>query len=176
MSRDPWRDAIRVRRGDPAQLYAFLVELPADGPQHAGNAVLTLERGSVSEAMAVELFAALRDRAWTGDDELAAAIERHQLGFEPAGLVPISVSLEDLAEVLDESVASESFIDLESGVVWSGQLLDVGLFVPPELDRVVHAAQDPGGVGHRFLVTQLRARRIEVGHVGTLIERRHLER
>ena len=126
MSRDPWRDAIRVGRGDPAQVCALLVEVPADGLQHAGNAVLTLARGSVSEAMTVELLAALRDRAWIGDDELAAAVERHHLGLEPTGLVPISVSLDDVAEVLDESVASESFIDLESGVVWSGQLFDVG--------------------------------------------------
>lgn len=64
MSRDTWRDAIRVGRGDPAALCALLDELPADGLQHAGNAVLTLPRGSVSEAMAVELLAALRDRAW----------------------------------------------------------------------------------------------------------------
>ena len=125
MSRDPWRDSIRVARGDPVALGALLDELPADGLQHAGNAVLTIGSGLVSDSFVVRLIGALRERAWIGDDELAAAIERHHRRLETAELIPVSVSLEDLAEVLEESFASESFIDLKSGVVWAGELLDL---------------------------------------------------
>ena len=126
MSRDPWRDSIRVARGDPVALSAVLDELPADGLQHAGNAAMTIPSGLVSDAILVKLVRTLRERAWIGDDdELADAIERQHLGFETAELIRVSVSLEDLAEVLDESFASESFIDLESGVVWAGELLDL---------------------------------------------------
>ncbi len=126
MSRDPWRDAIRVARGDPTELAALLDEPPDDGLQHAGNAVVTIASGTIPDAVAVRLIAALRERAWIGDDELAAAIERRHLGREPVELAPISVSLEDLAEVLGESAASESLIDLDSGVVWPSQLFDIG--------------------------------------------------
>ena len=134
MSRDPWRDPIRVARGDPVALRALLDELPADGLQHAGSAVLTIGAGSVSASFVVRLIGALRERAWIGDDELAAAIERHHLRLETAELIPVSVSLEDLAEVLDESFASESFIDLKSGVVWAGDLLDLDQG-PDDFDR-----------------------------------------
>ncbi len=57
-----------------------------------------------------------------------------------------------------------------------GEVLDVGLAVATKLDRVVHAPEHARRVGHRLLVTELRARRIEVGHVSALIEGRHLER
>ena len=56
-----------------------------------------------------------------------------------------------------------------------GEGFDVRLAVTPVLDRVVHAAENRGGVGDRFLVAHLRARRIEVGHVRTLVVRRDLE-
>ena len=57
-----------------------------------------------------------------------------------------------------------------------GELLHLGLLVPPVLDRVVHPAQDPRGVGGRLLVPYLRSGRVEVGHVRALVERCHLER
>ena len=44
------------------------------------------------------------------------------------------------------------------------------------LDRVIHPAQYPGGVLHRLLVPDLRRRRVDVGDVGALVVRRHLER
>ena len=57
-----------------------------------------------------------------------------------------------------------------------GELLDVGLGVAAELDRVVHPAQHGGGVGDRFLVAELGAGRVEVGDVRALIVGADLER
>ena len=64
-------------------------------------------------------------------------------------------------------------VDGNTGV--GGELLDVGLGVAPELDGVVHPAQDAGGVGDRLLVSELRTRRVEVGDVGPLVEGGDLE-
>ena len=50
-----------------------------------------------------------------------------------------------------------------------GQGLDVLLLLAAELDAVVEAAQHPGGVGHRFLVAQLGAGGVQVGHPGSLV-------
>ena len=65
-------------------------------------------------------------------------------------------------------------VDRHAGV--RGQLLDVGLRVAAELDRVVHPAEHPRRVGDRLLVAELRSGRVEVGDVSTLVERGHLER
>ena len=44
------------------------------------------------------------------------------------------------------------------------------------LDRVIHPAQHRGGVGDRLLVPQLRAGRVQVGHVRALVVGADLER
>jgi hypothetical protein len=56
------------------------------------------------------------------------------------------------------------------------QLLDDLLPRPAVLDRVVHAAEHTCGVLHRLFVTDLRGSGVDVGHVGTLVVRRDLER
>ena len=56
-----------------------------------------------------------------------------------------------------------------------GQSLDVLLLLAAELDAVVEAAQDPGGVRHRLFVPHLRARGVQVGHLGSLVVGGHLE-
>ena len=43
------------------------------------------------------------------------------------------------------------------------------------LDPIVHAPQHPGGVFHRFLVTDLRAGWSQVGDLGALVVSRHFE-
>jgi Uncharacterised protein family (UPF0158) len=70
-----------------------------------------------------DLAAALRQRGWIGDTELAVALIDHA-EQRASELIPIGVDLDDLAEVVDQSASSESYIDLESGVVWPGELLD----------------------------------------------------
>ena len=55
------------------------------------------------------------------------------------------------------------------------QLLDVLLPEPAELDRVIHPPEDAGGVPDRFLVADLRSRRVQIGDVGSLVVGRHLE-
>ena len=52
------------------------------------------------------------------------------------------------------------------------QRLDVLLGEAAVLDAVEHPAEHPGGVLHRLLVTDLRAARLEVGHVRALVVRR----
>ena len=71
-------------------------------------------------------------------------------------------------------LVGQPVVDRHAGV--GGEVLDVGLAVAAELDRVVHAAQDRGGVGDRFLVPQLGAGRVEVGHVRALVVGGDLER
>ena len=56
------------------------------------------------------------------------------------------------------------------------ELLDDLLARAAVLDRVIHPSEYPRGVLHRFLVPDLRRIRVDVGHVGTLVVRRHLER
>ena len=71
-------------------------------------------------------------------------------------------------------LVGEAVVDGDAGV--AGQLLDILLGVAAELDGVVHAAEHPGRVGDRLLVTQLRAGRVQVGDVRPLVVRRDLER
>jgi hypothetical protein len=54
-------------------------ELPHDGLQHAGNAILTARVDNADAALAkitTELIDALRARGWDGDDDLANALGR----------------------------------------------------------------------------------------------------
>jgi hypothetical protein len=71
-----------------------------------------------------DLAAALRQRGWIGDTELAVALIDHA-EQQASELAPIGVDLDDLADVIDHPPSSESCIDLESGVVWPGELLDL---------------------------------------------------
>jgi hypothetical protein len=61
-----------------------------------------------------DLAAALRQRGWIGDTELAGALIDHA-EQRVCELVPIAVDLDDLADVIDQPPSSESYIDLESG-------------------------------------------------------------
>ena len=125
MSHDRWRDQLHDAGEDAARL-AELFEsgIPSDGLQLAGSAVLLTPPSTDLIAVTGHLAAALRQRGWIGDTELAGALIDHteQRATE---LVPIEVELDDLADVIDQPPSSESYIDLESGVVWPGELFDL---------------------------------------------------
>ena len=65
-------------------------------------------------------------------------------------------------------------VDRHPGVLGEG--FDICLAVAAELDRVVHAAQHCCGVGNRFLVSQLRAGRVQIGHVSALVVGSNIKR
>ena len=74
LSHDAWRDALR--RAPQRQPFAEVLagELPSDGLQHAGNAILTVEVDDISPSMVHAVSESLRGRDWDGDVELAQAL------------------------------------------------------------------------------------------------------
>jgi hypothetical protein len=124
---DRWIVDLRAARADPRALAALLsAELPYDGLQRAGDAVLAarVDAGDATLAyVTTELSAALRARGWDGDDILANALEDDP-GTSSSKLTPLSLDLEDLADALAENTGSEGFIDLHTGQVWTETMIE----------------------------------------------------
>ena len=70
-------------------------------------------------------------------------------------------------------LVGQAVVDGNAGEL--GQLARRLLAVAAELDGVVHAAEHPRRVLHRFLVADLAAGGAEIGHVRPLVVGRHLE-
>ena len=121
MGHDRWVDAVRAAR-DGDRLIEVLEELPRDGLQMAGNALLPHVDAEGAAAIVARLVVLLIDRGWEGDTELAAALEPDSTSRE---LRSLPVDLEDLGDALDESEGTEGFLDLETGQVWPGTLFDM---------------------------------------------------
>jgi hypothetical protein len=89
--------------------------------QLAGDGLLVALDQGMEEAplLANRCAAALRERAWEGDDDLAEQLEA-ALGQRPAPLLrPLPVDLEELADVLEGDPAyGGGRIDLRTGEVW----------------------------------------------------------
>jgi hypothetical protein len=124
---DRWIDDLRAARADPTALAELLsVELPYDGLQHAGNAILAARVDDADAALAkltTELIEALPARGWDGDDVLADALERDP-ATSSSELIPVGVDLEELADALAENAGSEGFLDLHDGQVWTETLIE----------------------------------------------------
>jgi len=124
---DRWVDELRAARADPMALADLLsAELPYDGLQHAGNALLTARAEGGAAALATvttELIEALRARGWDGDDVLANALE-HDPVTSSSKLTPVTVDLEELADALAENAGSEGFLDLHDGQVWTETIIE----------------------------------------------------
>lgn len=127
MGHDRWVDELRAARVDPVALAELLsVELPYDGLQHAGDALLTTRAEGAGTALAgvtAELVEALRARGWDGDDTLANALEQ-DLVTASLGLSPVTVDLDELADALAENAGSEGFVDLDDGQVWTETIIE----------------------------------------------------
>jgi hypothetical protein len=118
-----------LARGDGAALVQFLISKP--WPEHAlqliGDGLLVALGQGVQEASrtAGECIAALRERDWEGDDELADSLEA-RLGTAPTRLLrPLAVDLEELAMVLEgDPVYGGGRIDLRTGEVWPNSAIE----------------------------------------------------
>jgi hypothetical protein len=112
-----------LARGDGVALVQFLISKP--WPEHSlqliGDGLLVALGHGVQEASkpAGECVAALRERDWEGDDELADSLEA-RLGTAPIRLLrPLAVDLDELAMVLEGDPAyGGGRIDLRTGEVW----------------------------------------------------------
>ena len=125
MSHDRWRDQLRETRVN-ASLAALLKHgVPENGLQIAGSAILATTPSSDLAEVTASVRSALRERGWVGDSELAELLNDHAQQCASA-LVPIAVDLDDLAEAIDQTAGTESYIDVESGAVWPGELFDIG--------------------------------------------------
>ena len=125
MSRDLWLKQLRVAGADTRSIEDVLNgDVPVDGLQHAGSALLRAEPSDVLFAIARSLIEALGDRDWIGDTELIAELE-HYGHHTASDLIALPVALDELGEALDQSAGSESFIDVTNGALWPAQLFDV---------------------------------------------------
>ena len=124
MSRDVWSKQLRIA-GTDARSVADALEhdLPVDGLQHAGSAVLRVEQREPIEAVVRRLITALDQRSWIGDDDLIAELDHHAARTSPE-LLPLPVELDWLGEALDQPVSSESFIDVADGSLWPAILFE----------------------------------------------------
>jgi hypothetical protein len=125
---DEWLDNLQVARTDPHALARLLsLDLPSDGLEHAGDAVLSAIGGGsgppVLEDVAIAVIAALRERDWIGDRELADALA-HAFGAVGSELHILVVDLDGLADALGATAAGEGFLDLRTGEVWPEGVID----------------------------------------------------
>jgi hypothetical protein len=134
MSRDSWLKQLRIAGADTRSVEEVPAgDVPADGLQHAGSAVLRVERSDLLAAIACRLIEALGQRNWIGDRELIVELE-HYIDRIAPDLTTLPVALDELGEALDQFVGSDSFIDLTYGTLWPAQLFDVDQG-PADFDR-----------------------------------------
>jgi hypothetical protein len=113
-----------VVRGDHAGLVAALSQAPspADSWQVIGDGLLAAVRDGTegSADLGRECVAALRDRRWVGDEELAEALDA-ALGNGPTPMLrPLPVDLEELSTILEgDPVQGGGRVDLRTGEVWA---------------------------------------------------------
>lgn len=115
--------------GDAAGLVSVLAgePWPDDSLQLVGDGLISAVRAQVEGApgLAAACAAALHERDWEGDDELAQALGA-ALGTTPTPLLrPLPVDLEELSMVLEgDPVQGGGRIDLTTGEVWPQSALE----------------------------------------------------
>jgi hypothetical protein len=118
-----------VARGDGNALVQVLISKP--WPEHSlqliGDGLLVAFGQGVQEASgpAGECVAALRERDWEGDDELANSLKARLGTAAIRALRPLTVDLEELATVLEgDPVYGGGRIDLRNGEVWPNAAIE----------------------------------------------------
>ncbi|MFZ2012465.1 MAG: UPF0158 family protein [Nocardioides sp.] len=125
------------------------LQLIGDGLLDALGRDVTGARGPASVCVA-----ALRERDWEGDEELAAALDaRLDAGATPL-LRPLPVDLEQLADVLEgDPVAGGGRIDLQNGEVWPASAIEYAIEVGDEdeddRERWLWVANEGSRAGYR---------------------------
>lgn len=156
------RDDVRaaVYRADTDALEVALNDAawPEDALQLVGDAVLEVARQRPDDirTAARRSVAALRDRDWEGDAELATQIEA-AFGWGPTPLLKgLSVDLEELAAVLEgDPLTGGGRIDLSTGEVWPQAAIEyaeeVGEEDPDDEDeqRWLHVFCEGSRTGYR---------------------------
>ncbi|MCP4960187.1 MAG: hypothetical protein GY925_13080, partial [Actinomycetia bacterium] len=111
MSRDLWSKQLRIAGADTRLVEDVLAgDVPVDGLQHAGSAVLHAEPSEILAAITGRVIEALGERGWTGDGELIAELEHHR-DSAALDLIALPVELDQLGEALDRSAGSASHAD-----------------------------------------------------------------
>jgi hypothetical protein len=110
VAHDEWRQQLRiaVARHNAAEIAGLLEDqLPDEGLQHAGDAVLCALATDPDAAVVVttRVVDTLRARFWDGDEELADAIDA-ALGRRPGTRAPLDIDLELFADALTEPPGS----------------------------------------------------------------------
>ena len=124
MSRDLWLKQLRIAGADTRPVEEVLTDgVPVDGLQHAGSALLRVERSAVLVGVARGLMDALSERDWTGDAVLIAEHE-HDVDQTASDLIRLPVELDGVGEALDQSAGSESYIDVADGALWPAELFE----------------------------------------------------
>jgi Uncharacterised protein family (UPF0158) len=110
-----------VYRGDGTIIEMLRGRLTDDVLQMAGDGLLDAVAQGVDGAveLASRCAAALRDRSWVGDDELADQLEAALGRGATPLLYPLAVDVEELASFLEgDPIYGEARIDLKSGEIW----------------------------------------------------------
>jgi Uncharacterised protein family (UPF0158) len=120
-----WRADVRgaVYRGDGAALVALLRIgfIPDDALQLIGDGLQAalVQHVDGAQDMAAECARALRERAWSGDDELADQLEAALGTAATPMLRPLAVDLDELANILEgDPINGGGRIDRHTGEVW----------------------------------------------------------
>ena len=137
---------------DLAHTDGFSVLLQASGE----GLIMAMQSELDRVAMVAErVIAALRDRDWDGDEELALLIAARS-GGEPTGRKPVFIDLAQLMDSLEGDIEESQggYVDLETGMTWPAELLDSGMMDdPPEIeddpDRWLYAPNQGSRAGWR---------------------------
>ncbi len=120
------RSAVYVGDGG-AVVTALATGMPTEALQLAGDGLIAAVAAGVPGApeLAERCSEALRERSWTGDEELATELSR-ALGRGPAReLSPLAVDLDELADVLEASMGEDGgVIDIHTGEVWPASAME----------------------------------------------------
>lgn len=132
-----WRRLLgAVRRGDGPEVLAVLRRHdPMEVAQLAGSGLLLAldDRLADSHDLARRLADDLRDRMWSGDDELAHELDVARGASDGPDLRPIPVDLEELAMNLEGNPMDEGWrLDIETGDWWVADPLGMTGEDPPE--------------------------------------------
>lgn len=122
-----WRSLVARRDGQDLVVALSHEPWPENALQLIGDALLAAVRDGVEGAaqVAARCVAALRERHWDGDEELADALEA-ALGSGPAPMLrPLPVDLEELAMILEgDPLHGGGGVDLSTGEVWARPALE----------------------------------------------------
>jgi hypothetical protein len=127
---------VRISSGDgPVIVDITRPDLPENGLQTLGDWVLAaLEQHTDGAASAARsMVAALRERDWEGDVELADQLDALLASGVIPDLRPLPVDLEQLSDVLEgDPMNGDGRIDLQTGDVWPEPAFDYGGVIQEE--------------------------------------------